>query len=206
MIVSEAITLLRSAELKQLGLKADKPTVIGFINLAILEIYKRFNLWEAEAIITMATDVLLYKLDGIDANVAIDLSDHNLLMIESVWDYDGEELVLNDEKDPFSVSTPQYHQVEIVQAVVDQNMSVIYRASPKFLTHEKQEIPVPPQFIEALFAYVGYKGTGSVKADTKGSNNTHYIRFEAACDLIDSKGLIAQDDLTSTKFYDNIYP
>ncbi|NOQ48130.1 MAG: hypothetical protein GQ576_03170, partial [Methanococcoides sp.] len=155
--------------------------------MGILEIYKRFNLWEAEAVITMADGVLLYKLDGLDANVAIDLSDHVLLMIEEVYEETGEKMVLNDELDPYSVSTPQYHQIEVVEEVIGQTMGVIYRAAPLFLTNEKQELPIPPQFIEALFHYVGFKGHGSIKSDIRGENNTHYIRFEASCALIHSE-------------------
>jgi len=202
MIVSDAITLLKQSELKQLGLKTDKAVIIGFINLAVLEIHKRFNLWEAEAIITQAEDVLLYKLDGVDANVSIDLSDHQLLMIESLFEEDSGEMSLNDEEDPYGASTPQYHQVELVQSVPDGLISVIYRAAPKFITNEKEEIPVPPQFLEALFHYVGYKGHGSVKSDTKGANNTHYLRFEASCNLIKTEGLTAQESLHSHKFVD----
>lgn len=215
MIVSDAIELLRSSELKQVSLKDSKPTVLGFINLAVLEIYKRFNLWESEAIITIADGVVLYKLDGVDTNVAIDLSDHSLLMVEKVFldasddDEEDEELILNNDKNDDSIFTPQYHQIKINTPVVDETpyivgdtMTVVYRSSPKFLTNETQEIPIPPQFIEALFHYVGFKGHGSIKSDVKGENNTHYLRFVASCNLIKSEGLFVQDSLTSSKFED----
>ena len=202
MLASEAITLLKSSELKQLGLKVDTPTVLGFINLGILEIHKRFNLWESEAIITMADSVFLYKLDGIDANVAIDLSDHSLMMIEEVYDVAGNKVVLNDENDPESVLTPQYHQIEVVLPIVGETLSVIYRASPKFLTAETQEIPLSLQFTEALFNYVAFKGHGSIKSTGDGKDNSHYLHFLASCKLIKTEGLIAQDDLQSTKFKD----
>lgn len=202
MLVSEAITLLKAAELKQLALKADDTTVLGFINLGILELYKRFNLWEDEATITMAADTLIYKLDGVDANVAIDLSDKQLLMIEGAYEETGEEYVLNDELDPYSIYTPTWHTIQVVEAVADQTISVIYRAAPIFLTATTDVLPLPPQFYDALFCYCGYKGHGSIKSEIKGENNTHYLRFDAACDLINSLGLFAQDDLKSTKFYD----
>lgn len=213
MIVSDAIALLRNSELKQLSVKDSIADVLGFINLAILEIHKRFNLWEAEATITIVDGVLLYKLDGVDANVTIDLSDHELLRIESVWltateEYeDDKELILNNDKDDDSVFTPRFHQIKINTPVEDKTpyvvgdtMTATYRAAPLFLTNEKQEIPIPPQLLEALFNYVGFKGHGSIKSDIKGENNTHYIRFEAACERIKTEGLIAQGDLTSTKF------
>lgn len=206
MLVSEAITILQNSELKQLAIKSDESAVMQFINLAILEIYKRFNLWEDEAVITMATDTLLYKLDGIDPNVSIDLSDKQLLMIEGAFEETGVPYVLNDELDPYAISTPQYHQIEIVETVPGQLIGVIFRCAPIFLTLTTQVLPIPPQFFEALFCYCGYKGHGSIKSELKGENNTHYLRFEAACDLVNSEGLFAQDDLASHKFEENVYP
>ncbi len=213
MIISEAIALLKNAELKQLSVKDDNEAVLGFINLAILEIYKRFSLWESEAIITIASGKLLYKLDGIDSDVSINISDHSVLMIEHVFldDPDDatarEELVINNDKDPLSIFTPQYHQIKINTPVQDKTpyiigdtFTAVYRASPLFLTNEKQTIPIPPQFFEALFHYVGFKGHGSVKSEVKGENNVHYMRFVAACDLINTNGLVSQDDLSSNKF------
>jgi len=206
MIVSEAIALLKHNELKQLSVKDDNDAVLGFLNFGILEIHKRFALWEPEAIITQADGVSLYTLDGNDVNVSIDLSDHDLLMIQNVYDEDNIPYVINNEKDPDSISTPKFHQIKVETIVPDYVMSVIYRASPKFLTTIDDTIPLPSQFFEALFLYVGYKGQTSVKAGIKDENNTHYVRFEASCDRIDTKGLKPQKDLTSTKFVNTVFP
>lgn len=199
MIASEAITLLQAAELKQLGVKTDAAAVLGFINFGILELHKRFLLWEAEAVVTQATDVTLYKLDGLDSNVAIDLSDHSLMMIEKIYDEDDLPYVINDEKDEDSLSTPKPHSIKVpVDSVVDgYEMTVTYRAAPKFLAADTEEIPLPVQFLDALFTYVAYKGHLSIKSGLKEENNTHYIRFEASCNLINSEGLFAQKDLQS---------
>ncbi len=200
MNVSEAVDMMREAELKQLSIKDDKKAIMGFLNLGILELYKRFNLWEAEAIITMVTGTTLYTLLESDPNVSIDLSDHQLLMVEQIFDELGEEMVLNDELDADSLTTPKYNQVEVVEETDGALLSVVYRAAPVFLVHEKQEIPLPPQFFEALFHYVGYRGHGSVKGDLKSENNSHYQRFDKSCDNIEFHGLFIQDDLQSTKF------
>ncbi len=202
MIVSEAIDLVKDAELKQLKVKDEKTTILGYLNLGILEIYKRFDLWHAEAIITTAAGKTLYVLDGNDTDVTIDLSDHDLLMIQEMYDGDGTLMVLNDEMNPTSPTTPQFHQVEFAEVIEGQQFSVLYRAAPKFLMHEKQTIPLPQQFIEALFHYVGYRAHGSLKGDIKAENNTHYMRFEQSCNRVKIEGLYAQDDLVSTKFED----
>ena len=200
MIISTAIHLLEEAELKQLAVKSDKIAVRGFINSGILELYKRFNLWQEEAIVTMVGGKTLYALDGTDVDVAMDLSDHQFLMVEEVYEETGEKMTLNDEQDPYGISTPKWDRIEIPEEVDGILMSVIYRASPIFLTHEKAEIPLPPQFNEALFNYVGYRAHGSVKGDIKSENNTHYMRFENSCTRIKLEGLYNQDDMVSYKF------
>lgn len=210
MNISEAIDLLRESELKQLKVKDDKKAVLGFINMGILEIYKRFVLWQAEAVITMADGVYEYKLDGTDVNVTIDLSDHTFLQLDEVYDDDGESMSINDESDPMGVATPRWNVVEIppIGITVGVELSLIYRASPIFLIHEKQDIPLPPQFLEALFHYVGYRGHGSVKSNERNdaANNTHYKRFERSCERIKLEGLYTEDSMNSSKFDDNVYP
>ena len=202
MLVSEAIAQLREAELKQLSVKDDKPTVISFINLGVLELYKRFELWDAEALITMVAGKSLYLLDGTDTDVTIDLSDKQLLIVEEAWDPDGERMTINDTEDSYGVATPKYNQIEIgPDAIVDgQQISIIFRAAPIDLLHERQTIDLAPQFHEALFHYVGYRGHGSVKGDLKSENNTHYMRFEKSCDEVDMQGLGSRDDMESYKF------
>ena len=81
MLASEAIANLLTTELKQLKVGTDTPTVLGYLNQAVLELHKEFNIWQDDATITHATGVTLYKLDGADPNVVIDLSDKQLLLI-----------------------------------------------------------------------------------------------------------------------------
>ncbi len=206
MIISDAITLLKNSELRQVSIQDETVAIIGFINLAVLEIHKRFNLWEDEAVINMAEDVLVYKLDGLDANVDIDLSDRELLMIEAVYNNDGTQASLNDELDAASVWTPKYHTVEIIESTPTEVMNVIYRASPAFSTADTDVIPIPPQFIESLMFYVGFKGHGSIKSEGPSTSYGYYKQFERSVAVIKEEGLFAQDDLVSHKFDDNIYP
>jgi hypothetical protein len=209
MIISQAIDLLQNAELKQLKVGEDKIAVRGYINSAILEIYKRFNLWEAEAVITIAEGVDTYDLVQGASNVVIDLSISELLMVERIFNTtDEDEHVLLTTNDHMAASDsetvvflPRYNKVKFktIPTALD-TILVVYKAAPIFLTHEKADIPLPPQFNEALFHYVGYRAHGSVKGDVKSENNTHYIRFEASCDRIKKEGLFIQDDLISYKF------
>jgi len=202
MLVSEAVSILQRSELKQLAVKDDPDSILGFINLGVLEIYKKFSLWDAEAIIIMEEGKRKYTLDGSDGDVQIDLSDHDPLVIEEAYDKDGEPLSINDEKDIDGIMTPKFNQVEIAHPVDGEVISIVYRASPKFMTVNTQAIQLPSQFLEALFLFVGYKAQLSVKAGMQDNNNTYYARFVAACNLIKEQGLYIRDSLNSSKFVD----
>jgi hypothetical protein len=205
MNVSEAIDLLKESELKQLKTKDDKPAIRGMINMGILEIHKRFVLWQSEAILTMVDAVTEYKMDGTDANVTMNLTDHDFLHLDEAFDDDGESLSINDESDPMGIATPKWNLVEVppIGITPGAEISLIYRASPKFLTHEKQQIPLPPQLMEALFHYVGYRGHAGVKGGgerNQNENSTHYKRFEMSCQRVKTEGLYTEDSLNSRKF------
>ena len=210
MIVTKAIDLLQQTELKQLKVKDDKVAVLGFINSAILAIYKRFNLWEEVAVVTIAAGVSVYELDGTDPNVVMDLSDHDFLMVETVYlksndEAEDQKLTINDVRDVDGTYTPKYNRLTIsthddTELVTDRILYVTYRAASLALTHEKAVIPLPPQFQEALFAYVGFRGHGSVKGDSQTENNTHFKRFDASCNRVVYDGLYNQDTLVSYKF------
>ncbi len=202
MIVSELIALAQNAELKQLGIKDNPDAILGYINLGILEVHKRFNLIQQQAIITMVAGVNEYTLDVSDPNVNMNLRDNTFLMVDDAYDYDGCQLHINDETEVYSVFTPSYNLLEIPDNVLTPtaNMNIIYRAAPAFLTVHTDVVPLPLQFFEALLHYVGYRGHASLRGDIKAENNTHYQRFEASCNQIKADGLYNGDSLKSHKF------
>lgn len=202
MIAGDVINLAKNSELKQLSVAKDTDAVLGYMNLGILEIHKRFPLIQSEAVITMVDGKYSYLLDGTDSDVAIDLSKNSLLMIDEAYNSVNTPLGVNNEEDFFSVTTPEYNLVEIPEdlLIVGDTISLIYRASPNFIPDEFSNVPLPPQFLEGLIHYIGYRGHASVRSDAKFENNTHYMRFEKSMNTIQEKGLFAEDSLASNKF------
>lgn len=202
MLVSEAITNLKNTELKQLAVNTDDAAMIGYLNEAVKALHKRFNLWQDEAIITHATDVTLYKLDGIDANVAIDLSDKELLVISEAYDYTGAELSLNDEDDLYGAVTPKYNWVEFPSdgLAVGEDFSIIFRAAPLAMTATTDPIDLPPVLEEAMYFYAGFRAHVSQKGDKRVENETHKERYEQACGEVQALGLIVAESTVAHKF------
>ena len=195
MNVSEAIEILSKSELKQLNLSEDKEAIIGYINMGIIEIHKRFNLWEETATVTMVAGVNKYTISPDDTNVALDNVDHEFIMITSIFDKEDEKIEINLQKSDYKIKIPRYNVIKIGVPVAGDTLKVNYKAAPKFLTFEKQPIPLPPQYFEALFHYVGYRAHASVDGDIKAENNTHFMRFDQSCKRIAIQGLQNEDSM-----------
>ena len=206
MTAQDVINLAKNAELKQLAVRDDDLAVLGYLNLGLLELYKRFPLAEAEAIITLRDGKTQYKLDGTDPDVSMEVG-KELLVIAGVYTTIKEgnetwivELTINDEDDYTGVDTPSFNIIEIPAVKTGAIISVIYRVAPKFLTALTDVLPLPPQLLEALLNYIGYRGHGAVNGSLNAEDQSHYVRFNNSCNRVLADGLITTEDLISKKF------
>lgn len=199
MLVSDVISLAKSSELNQLAVKEDNAAILGFINLGMLELYKRFPLKQEEAIVTMRDGKSDYYLNGTDPDVEMNTFE-NFLLVSECWDESGKLLTLNDENDPLAIMTPSYNSIEVPNVANGEKLSVIYRTSVDFATALNDDLLLPPQLLEALLYYIGFKGHSAITVDMKGESNSHYIRFEQSCNRVIQQGLIMPDDLESYMF------
>jgi len=203
MLASEAITELQATELKQLKVGTDTASVLIYLNQAIKELHKEFNIWQDEAVITHADAVTLYKLDGVDVNVTIDLSDKQLLLISEAFDNDGDTLSLNDEDDENGAVTPKYNWVEFPLAglAVGEEFPIIFRAAPLAMVADTETIDLPPVLEEAMYFYAGFRAHVSQKGNKELENGTHYERYLQSIARVTSKGLIVAESTVGHKFY-----
>jgi hypothetical protein len=209
MLASEAIANLRQTELKQLSATSVvDATILGYLNEALLELYKRFNIWQDSCIVTHADGVQTYTLDGVDPNTDIDLSDKQLLVITEAWDYDGEELSLNDEDDPYGAVTPKYNIIEFPPdgVVADQDFSIVFRAAPLSMTTVGDPIDLTPVLFSAMYFYVGFRAHVSQKGAENLENDTHYKRYLGECNRVEKMGLIVAESVVPHKFAGLNYP
>lgn len=209
MLASDAIAKLRETELKQLSATSvPDASVIGYLNEAILELYKRFNLWQDSCILTQVDAVQTYTLDGIDANTDIDLSDKILLVISEMYDGEGEEVSLNDEDDPYGAVTPKYNIVEFPPdgVTATNQFSVVFRAAPIDMTVVGDTVDLTPALWEAMYFYVGFRAHVSQKGNKEFENQTHFTRFLDACNRAEAKGLVVAESVVAHKFNGLTYP
>ena len=201
MIIKDAIKMLRDSVLKQVKVGEDDLAIIGFINLGVTELHKRFRLSFSEAFITPVPGKSLYKLDGTDNDVVMDLSAGELVVIECVLDSEGDEVPLNVLINPKSAKTPSYNTIRFGVENTSAQYTAIYRTSPRFSIVDTDPIPLSPAFIESLFHYVGYQAFLTVNGEENTQHNLHKKRFEDSIQRVAALGLYTQNDYSTDYLY-----
>ena len=194
MTAQEVIDLAKNGELKQLAIKNDVNAVIGFINLGLIELYKRFPIETKEYIIEIIDGVKEYSLPSdfmwiMDAYGEVPVA-ANLTTVN--------RLPINDEEDPLTVNTVGWNKLQIPTATSGQYVSIIYVVSPVKITELtlNDPLPIPEQFIEALLNYIGYRGHGSIDGKIDTESNTHYQRFEMSVARIVKEGMFTEEGMS----------
>lgn len=199
MTVADVIEYAKYGELAQLSvvkqLKCNTPTevvdaekqVISYINLALIELYKRFNLRTEETTITMTAVNTIYSITESELN-----------SIYSVYAEDGTSYVLNDENNPNAILTPSYNTIQIPNPSAGGIVYIVYNASPTPIVWNDNltaiVVPLPPAMVEPLLHYIGYRAHGAMNGEINSENNTHYMRFEASCKNLKELGIVPTED------------
>ena len=198
----------RNGELKSLSTK-DKTdeVIVGYINLALVALYSRFQLKTEEAIITLEANPArtVYTLDSTDTAVRVNgapMPNDDVMSIIDAFDESGRHVAINDEKDPFSIYTVSYNQVQIPLVNEGTYISIIYRKNPTLVTYtetnnvtDEKVVEVPLQLLEPMLHYIGYRAHGAVDGKLNTENNTHYMRFEKSCERAQELGVLTADDV-----------
>jgi len=205
MTVNKVIDLAVKGELKKLAVKDDIDSVISFINLGMIELYKRFPLDTEEVIIelgraTTGSDPYemisntIYKLPG------------DMMYISAAYEEDGSEIPINKEDNPLSIMTISWNKIQVPVATEGAFISIIYVKEPTLLENTTEglasDIELPVQLVEALLHYIGYRGHGSIDGNIQAENNTHYQRFEASVQRAKTLGVITTDGPLSRDIHD----
>ena len=213
MTVRQLIDMAKYGELRNVAIVDNDAAMLGYINLGLLELAKRFPMYTEEAIITIQEGKALYKLDGTDADVQ--LSDTNKTYMWIVSAYTEVEIAsvkhlvqlsVNEDDDINSVNTIGYNQIQVpALKPAGDYISIIYVAAPKMLTlvDIDGELPLPPQMIETMLHYIGYRGHESVSGEIQSEHITHYQRFEQACKRIEESGMFNINDVSTDMKYMN---
>ena len=239
MQLSDLFEQLTQGELSQLQLSGrdstgilqkDYPKIIPHINLALTELYKRFNLRTSEVVIQQYDHIQTYYLDKLFAQTNTD-SDKptkyimdsqyqpftdNVLIIDTINNELGEELYKNQDRSFFkgsdkywAVSTPSYNSVQVPYPDNANQMIVTYRADhdPIIINEDTQlknvHIPISPSYLEPLLLYIAARVYTNLGSNEGNEGNNYTAKFEASVKKIEELNLYVTEDTHNIKLEEN---
>lgn len=204
MVVNDFFTLCKAGATKQFVL--DDSSLLAFLNLALTEVYKKFDVAMREQIITLSSTTNEYKLLTDVMKISAVYTDAKYTTVStagSTAHSAGTSIVslpINDDNDPNSVYTPTSGILLIPYPVDDQILSVIYKASPVVYTQVdlEEELDIEAQYISPLVMYVGYLANLALESG-QGQSMMLLSMFNKACAEILDYGLHSTNVITNDK-------
>jgi len=204
MTVGQVIELAKAGEVKSLAVKDNLDSLIGYLNLGLLELYKRFPIDTEELILTLGEDGTPENSYTMISDTIYKMPDNFMYLItayDEVPETSNElvaEIPINEEDNPLSINTISWNKVQVPLVVQGAHLSLIYASSPSYFTIDSldEEVPLPAQLIEPLLMYIAYKGHSSVESSPQQEDAVLYARFEGSCDVVRTLGIFTGDDLS----------
>ena len=195
MTVKQVIDLAKASELTGLPAASKDETVLGFINLGVLELYKRFTLSVEEWIIALEDGQSYYTAPE---DFMWIIAAYGEVGMDSVQEVNV--LPVNEEDNPLSINTVGWNKVQVPLSVTGAYVSIIYAATPEVysVTGMDKTVNIPPQMIEALLAYIGWRANSTIDTGIQTEDTVWYNRFESSCSRLEVKGFINANDVVMT--------
>lgn len=197
MKLSEIFTQLTIGEFKQLAIGGVKDggifeknqfEVINHIQLGLTDLHTRFPLKWRKLLVDMTPGQVDYTLAP---------TSKDLIKVLTVWDQDGQEMVLNDAGDPDSVLTPSSHQLIVPAGVAERDGQLVvkYRADHSPLpvsplgvsvaTIAATDVDLPRTHLRALLLFVAWRAyTPTGLADPNATSVNYMQQYELACAML----------------------
>ena len=221
---------LSVGELSNLGLAgsgdgtisaAAQPKITLFANDALVKLYSRFVLKEADVLLTLHEDITHYHLiprfavnytpvnaaDDEEIRYIVDTEQEpflgDVIKILRVFDDTGTRLPLNDTENSYSVFTPQAKILQVMNPIADSMLSVQYQARHATLEGDPDEfIDLPEVLYSAFRAYIAHRVYLAMNTqDGQGQAQILLASYEAECQKVLEGDLVSTSISTSnTRF------
>ncbi len=194
MTVRQIIDLAKSSELNGTVLANKDDVILGFMNLGVLELHKRFQLKLEEYIIELVDGQDVYTMPSDYMWIVAAYGEVDIRSTETV-----NVLPVNEEDNPLSINTIGWNKLQVPVSIEGAYVSIIYVASPTVYELTDETVDLPPQMIEALLAYIGYRANAAIDSGVQTEDSVWYQRFEHMCDKLREYGMVNSDDMFMNK-------
>ncbi len=204
MRIQELFDILKNTELKQIVVGEDDQQVMGFMNLALIEVYAKFAILQEEQIVVIEENKTRYRLQD-NSQKVLQVFMRNINK-NPLLGYDGyKEVGLNDVNCDESVYTPQPFVLHVPNPDAGRVYSVIQIVTPPYITKKNISLVdfiIPPQYLSAILNYAAYRAYKSMNGDENSEIGSHYRAYMNSCKEILKNGLHNYSVMTNTKLTD----
>ena len=207
MRLQDIFGILKNTELKQIIIGEDDQKVLDLLNMAIIEVYGKFNILQEEQIITIVPGKTRYRLQDNSQRVLQvyyrDTTKSPLLGNDAFI-----EVPINDINCDESVFTPQPYVLHVPNPDKGRVYSIMQTVVPPYIRKnniDTLDFLIPPQFMEPIVNYAAYRGYKSMNGDEQSEIGSHYRAYMQSCNEVYKKGMINYSMLTNTKLTERGY-
>ena len=204
MRVQELFDILKNTELKQIIVGEDDQQVLGFMNLALIEVYAKFAILQEEQIIRVEEGKTRYRLqDNSQKVLQVFMRDLKKNPLKGFDAY--KEVGINDINDDESIYTPQPYVMHIPNPNEGREYSVLQIVTPPYITKKnigKVDFIIPPQYLSSVLNYAAYRAYKSMNGDEQSEIGSHYKAYMISCKEVLKNGLHNYSVLTNVKLTD----
>lgn len=177
MIVQDIISLVQIRS-QHVSVTEDIHAMIMFINMAISELYRRFNLSIKSETIATNPDRALYELRNEDVQILL-----------SIFEKDGREMV---QSDVLGSSCYDYKMVNyrsfLLRNPKEGYVYAVYKASPIPLKDIEDKILLPDCMLNPMLTYISYLTNDTINRDNKNEASMFIQLFDRQCQELENQG------------------
>lgn len=183
MNVGEIINFARYGELRQLAVKDDNNALLTYVNQALIELYKRFNLSIKIEVVRTLPVTKVYMLRSKDINQVLDVFDADnkkLRTKKTTADMDYDYTQIN-------------YNTYLFRDPKEEDVMFFYKAAPSLVSALGDDISIPYDMLEAMLNYIAYKAHSTlrtVSTDERFQDVSYYKKFEASCKELELRGYV----------------
>ncbi len=201
MRVKELYNILKNTELKQIVVGEDEGQVLGFMNLALIEVYGKFAILQEEQVIAVTDGITRYRLQD-NSQKVLQVYMRDTIKEPMLGNDAFQEVGINDINDDESVFTPQPYVLHIPNPVAGRIYSVMQIVTPPYITKENidtVDFIIPPQYLSAILNYAAYRAYKSMNGDEQSEIGSHYRAYMQSCSELLKNGMMNYSILTNMK-------
>ena len=207
MRLRQIFDILKNTELKQIVEGEDDNKIVAFMNLAIVEVYSKFNILQEEQIIYIVADQTRYKLQD-NALKILQAYYRNTTQDPLLGNDAFTEVPVNDINCDESIFTPQPNTLHIPNPIEGRVYSLVIVVEPPWITLDNidtLDFFIPQQYLEPILAFAAYRAYKSMNGDMNTEIGSHLQNYMRACTEVYKKGMATTPLMTNTKLTERGY-